>query len=84
MHHLHPEYLGILAVTLMVLFYALEQRHPIYILLFAGACALAAGYAWLIQSYPFFVAEGIWAAIALYRWRHITSQDQHHPDGTKP
>ncbi len=62
------EYLGIVAVGLMVFFYWLENRHPVFILLFAMACALAATYAWLIDSYPFLVAEGIWSMIALQRW----------------
>ena len=62
------EYLGIVAVALMVIFYWLENRHPAFVLLFALACVLAATYAWLIDSYPFFVAEGIWSLIALQRW----------------
>ena len=62
------EYLGIVAVGLMVFFYWLENRNPVFILLFAMACALAATYAWLIDSYPFLVAEGIWSMIALQRW----------------
>jgi hypothetical protein len=32
---------GLLAVTAMLVFYALEDRSPWYILAFAGACALA-------------------------------------------
>ena len=31
---------GLLAVTLMLVFYALEDRNPLFILAFAGACAL--------------------------------------------
>ena len=30
---------GLLAVTMMLVFYALERRHTIYVLAFAGACA---------------------------------------------
>ena len=73
MTHSPVEYFGIVAVVLMVFFYWMETRHPTYILLFALACALAAIYAWLIESYPFFVAEGIWSAIAFHRWYSNTS-----------
>ena len=62
------EWLGIFAVMSMVLSYALEDRHPIFILIFSLSCTLAAFYAFLIASYPFLIAEGIWALIALRRW----------------
>ncbi|MGH1329614.1 MAG: hypothetical protein ACRBBK_01920 [Paracoccaceae bacterium] len=60
--------LGIIAVVIMVGAYAVEARHAIFVLIFAAGCALAATYAWLIGSTPFFIAEGIWALIALSRW----------------
>lgn len=62
------EYLGLVAVIIMVGAYAHEERHPLFILLFAGGCALASFYAFLIGSIPFLIAEGIWAVIALVRW----------------
>lgn len=65
------EYLGILAVALMVAFYALEPRHRHFTLAFAAACALAAVYAWLIGALPFVIAEGLWSLIALNRWRRL-------------
>lgn len=33
---------GVLAVTAMLVFYALEERAPSFVLLFASACAAAA------------------------------------------
>lgn len=60
--------LGLIAVIIMVGAYALEARHPVFVLIFAFGCALAAAYAWLIGSMPFVLAEGIWALIALWRW----------------
>ena len=63
------EVLGIVAVATMVISYALERRHPTFIAIFASGCALAAAYALLIESYPFLIAEGIWAIIAFRRWR---------------
>lgn len=62
------EWMGFFAVCAMVAFYALEERNPVFTLLFAGACALASVYAFLIASYPFMIAEGVWAAIALRKW----------------
>jgi hypothetical protein len=60
---------GLLAVTAMLIFYALEDRSPWFILAFAGACALASIYAFLQGAWPFGVVEAIWAAVAVYRWR---------------
>ena len=62
------EILGIFAVILMVLSYALEQRHPLFIASFAAGCVLAAFYAFLIGSYPFLIAEGLWSVVATRRW----------------
>lgn len=63
------EALGIFAIAIMVGSYALEKRSPIFIASFAIGCAIAAVYAFLIKSYPFLLAEGIWAIIAANRWR---------------
>lgn len=62
------EILGLVAITIMVGSYALEQRARIWIAIFAFGCVLAAVYAFLIQSYPFLIAEGLWAVIAVRRW----------------
>jgi hypothetical protein len=60
---------GLLAVTAMLVFYALEDRSPWFILAFAGACALASAYGFLQGAWPFGVVEAIWAGVAAYRWR---------------
>lgn len=62
------EALGIFAVATMVISYALEERNPAFIAMFAAGCALASVYAFLIQSYPFLIAEGVWSIIAFRRW----------------
>jgi hypothetical protein len=59
---------GLLAVSAMVLCYALESRHRGYILGFAVACALGSLYAFLQGAWPFGFAEMIWTAVALRRW----------------
>ena len=60
---------GVLAVTAMLVFYALEYRSPWYILAFAGACALGSAYGFLQGAWPFGVVEAIWAVVAILRWR---------------
>ena len=59
---------GLFAVSLMLLTYALEDRHPGYVLAFAAACALGSVYGFLQGAWPFGVVEAIWSAVALRRW----------------
>jgi hypothetical protein len=59
---------GLVAVSLMLVFYALEDRNPLYVLAFAGACALASIYGFLQGAWPFGVVEAIWAGVAVKRW----------------
>ena len=67
---------GLLAVIAMLIFYALEDRSPWFILAFAGACALASAYGFLQGAWPFGVVEAIFTGVALWRWhtrRHSKS-----------
>ena len=66
--------LGIVAITIMVASYALEKRSTVFIATFAFGCALAAVYAFFLNSYPFLIAESIWAVIAAGRWRAAIRQ----------
>ena len=59
---------GILAVTLMVIFYALEHRNAWFILGFAISCMLGSIYGFLQGAWPFGVVEVIWSAVAAKRW----------------
>lgn len=59
---------GLVAVTLMMVFYALEQRSRWYALAFAGACALASAYGFLQGAWPFGLVEAIWSFVAVRRW----------------
>ena len=67
---------GLLAVTAMLVFYALEDRSTWYILAFAGACALGSIYGILQGAWPFGVVEAIWALVAVNRWRIKNSEGQ--------
>jgi hypothetical protein len=60
---------GLVAVTAMLIFYALEDRSPWYVLAFAGACALGSLYGFLQGAWPFGVVEAVRAVIAVRRWR---------------
>jgi len=60
---------GLFSVTAMLVFYALEDRSPSYILAFAGACVLASAYGFMQGAWPFGLVEAIWALIAVHRWR---------------
>lgn len=60
---------GLLVVTLMLIFYALEDRSPWFLLAFAGACVLGSFYGFLQGAWPFGVIEAIWAGVAVWRWR---------------
>ena len=59
---------GLLAVTAMLVCYALEDRSPWFVLGFAGACALGSIYGFLQGAWPFGLVEAIWALVALRRW----------------
>jgi hypothetical protein len=60
---------GLVAVALMLVFYALEAWSRWFILAFAGACVLASLYGFLQGAWPFGVVEAIWSLVALWRWR---------------
>jgi hypothetical protein len=60
---------GVLAVSSMLLFYALEPRASVFVLAFAAACAASSAYGFMAGAWPFGVVEAVWALVALRRWR---------------
>ena len=60
---------GLFAVTAMLIFYAMEDRSPLFILAFAAACALGSIYGFLQGAWPFGLVEAVWALIAVRRWQ---------------
>jgi hypothetical protein len=66
---------GLVAVTAMLVFYALEARNRGYILAFAAACVLGSVYGFLQGAWPFGVVEAVWAAVALRRWWQARRSD---------
>jgi len=65
---------GLVAVSLMLLFYALEDRSPWFVLAFAGSCGLGSAYGFLQGAWPFGLVEAVWSVVALSRWRRLRAQ----------
>jgi hypothetical protein len=59
---------GALAVTAMLVFYALEPRSAWFVLAFAAACLASSAYGFLQGAWPFGIVEAIWSLVALGRW----------------
>lgn len=61
-------FFGALAVSFMMVLYALEQRHPAFILAFAAGCLLSSAYGFLSGAWLFGVVELIWSGVAVRRY----------------
>jgi hypothetical protein len=59
---------GLIAVSLMLVCYALEARSRWFVLGFSGACVLGSVYGFLQGAWPFGLIEGVWAVVAFARW----------------
>ena len=59
---------GASALTFMMVMYALERRHRLFVLAFAVGCGLSSVYGFLAGTWPFGVVEVIWMVIALARY----------------
>lgn len=62
---------GAVSVTFMMVMYALERRHRLFVLGFACGCLLSSAYGFLSGAWPFGVVEVIWAGVALKRFRGV-------------
>jgi len=65
---------GLLAVTAMLICYALEDRSAWFVLAFAVACVLGSVYGFLQFAFPFGLLESIWSLFALRRWLLIVKK----------
>ena len=59
---------GLIAVTAMLVTYAMEKRSHWFILAFAGSCVLGSAYGFLQGAWPFGLVEAVWSIVALRRW----------------
>jgi len=64
----HLALFGLVAVSAMLVCYALEDRSHWYVLGFAGACVMGSAYGFLQGAWPFGVVEAVWSMVALRRW----------------
>jgi hypothetical protein len=62
---------GVIAVSFMMIMYALEHRGRGFVLAFALGCILSSAYGFLSGAWPFGVVELIWSAVALRRYREM-------------
>ncbi len=60
---------GVVAVTFMMVMYALESRGRGFVLGFAVGCVLSSVYGFLSGAWPFGIVELIWAGVALRRYQ---------------
>ena len=65
---------GVVAVTSMLVFYALEPRHATFVLLFAIACLASSVYGFLQGAWPFGIVELIWSGVAVRRWQQRSTR----------
>lgn len=62
---------GLVAVSLMLLCYALEDKSCWFVLGFAGSCVMGSAYGFLQGAWPFGLVEGVWSLVALRRWNRM-------------
>lgn len=60
---------GVVAVSFMMLMYALEGRGRYFVAAFALGCVLSSVYGFVSGAWPFGVVEAIWSLVALRRFR---------------
>ena len=60
---------GVIAASTMVVSYAVEDRHRLWIIVFAIGCAATAVYGVLTEAWIFAGLETIWAGVALHKFR---------------
>lgn len=60
---------GVLAVTFMMVMYALEGQHRAFTLAFAFGCLLSSLYGFLVGAWPFGVVEIIWCGVAVRKFQ---------------
>jgi hypothetical protein len=65
---------GAVAVTFMMVSYALESRHRLFILALAFGCLMSSLYGFLVGAWPFGVIELIWCGIAVRKFQQSRGQ----------
>ena len=63
---------GVIALSFMMLMYALESRGRRFVILFALGCVLSSVYGFASGAWPFGVVEAVWSLIAVRRASQLT------------
>lgn len=69
---------GVIALTFMMVMYALERRHANYVVAFAVGCLLSGAYGFLSGACPFGVVELVWTGVAARRFWEGRAQRPAH------
>ena len=64
---------GLVAVTVTLVCYAMEDRAPGFILGFAAGCLASSLYGFLQGAWPFGLVEIAWTVVAMRGWRQRTA-----------
>lgn len=72
---------GLVAVSAMLVFYAIERRGRWTILAFAVCCLAASAYGFWQGAWPFGLVEVVWAVVAFVRWRRSPPTQVEVPGG---
>jgi hypothetical protein len=75
---------GVIALTFMMVMYALEGRHPRFVVAFAVGCLLSSSYGFLSGAWPFGVVELVWTGVALRRYFGVRPQRPAQKSGPRP
>jgi hypothetical protein len=59
---------GLISVSLMLVFYALESKSALFVFLFGVSCIMASVYGFLQGAWPFGCVELVWSLVAFRRW----------------
>ena len=62
---------GVIALSFMMLMYALESRGRRFVELFALGCVLSSIYGFASGAWPFGVVELVWSFVAVHRYRQV-------------
>jgi len=67
---------GASVVTLMMIFYALEQNSSWFTLAFGMSCIGSAIYGYLAGTWPFGIVESIWSLVAFRKWYSVRNNPE--------
>ena len=65
---------GVIALTFMMVMYALERRHPSFVLAYAVGCLLSSAYGFMSGAWPFGLVELVWTGVAARRYLGVRAR----------